>query len=88
MKVIVFKESHGEYDSSYEAIEAAFLVEDDFDIELAKKQWDEETSSPAMVKNQYGTFPTRKYRHTNSMTFLAWISKKFQAIDVIEEWAT
>lgn len=88
MKVVVFKESYGEYDDSWESIVAAFLVEDDFNIESLRKQWDEETSEPVMIKNQFGTFPTRKYRHKNSMTFFAWISKRFQTIDVIEEWAS
>lgn len=88
MKVLVFKESYGEYDGSYETIEAAFLVEDDFDIEVLRKQWDEETYVTVMIKNQYGTFPTKKYRGGNSMTFFDWISKRLQPIEFIQEWAS
>lgn len=82
MKVLVLMESDYDYDYCSTQPVGAFVVPDDFNIELAHRQWAEETLRPATGRNQYGEWKSKRYG-VHTQNFPDWLREKFERIEVV-----
>lgn len=83
MKVLVLTKTECDYDYMETKIVRTFTVEDDFDLDVNYKLWDQETGVKRVVKNQYGSWPTKWACH-HSKSFEDWLTEKLPKIEHVE----
>lgn len=65
-----------------EVNEYGLVVPDHFNIDKEREKWRTTTFKPPMIKNQYGTWPSKKYAKQKTVEFYDWLSSRYMKVKV------